>query len=61
MARTKSKYAEKRDGGNQMYGPGCCAHKVTDAQVAAGKERARARGHFDAPPRPSRDADILPN
>ena len=24
----KSKYARKRATGNQMYGPGCCAHKI---------------------------------
>jgi len=24
----KSKYAKKVRAGNQMYGPGCCAHKL---------------------------------
>lgn len=47
----KSKYAEKRESGRMMYGPGCCAHKVTNAQVSASIERARKRGHFD-PPKP---------
>lgn len=43
---TKSRYATKRDQGQQMYGPGCCAHKVTDSQINAAKDRARDRGHF---------------
>lgn len=31
--KKKSKYAEKRESGNMMYGPGCCAHtvQITDA------------------------------
>lgn len=36
----ESKYAKKVAEGNQMYGPGCCAHKVTPAQIAAAKKRA---------------------
>lgn len=24
----RSKYAAKKEAGNQMYGPGCCAHSV---------------------------------
>ena len=28
----KSKYARKRAAGNQMYGPGCCAHKIRTSQ-----------------------------
>jgi hypothetical protein len=47
MSEKKSKYAQKRDGGQQMYGPGCCAHKITDAQIANAKDRARRNGHFD--------------
>lgn len=43
--RRKSKYAEKRDRGDQMYGPGCCAHKVTLSQVNAAKDAAKASGH----------------
>ena len=43
----KSKYAQKFDKGERMYGPGCCAHKVSDAQIAAAKERARKAGHFE--------------
>ena len=60
MSNTKSRYAAKRDAGQQMYGPGCCAHKITDAQVRAAKDRAeRAR------PRPlprwyvGLDADVV--
>jgi hypothetical protein len=45
MAR-RSKYGEKREAGNQMYGPGCCAHKVTDSQVQKAREAAEKRGHF---------------
>lgn len=51
MSTTKSKYAQKRDGGQQMYGPGCCAHKIMDSQIATAKDRARRNGHFDTPPR----------
>lgn len=42
----KSKYAKKLMGGNQMYGPGCCAHTVTQAQINKRKEEARRNGHF---------------
>jgi hypothetical protein len=34
-------YGSKK-GKDQMYGPGCCAHTVTAAQVAAAKARAAA-------------------
>lgn len=27
MSQKQSKYAAKKESGNQMYGPGCCAHK----------------------------------
>lgn len=43
MSQTKSRYATKRDSGQMMYGPGCCAHTVTDAQIAAAKRNARER------------------
>lgn len=28
MASEKSKYEQKRASGNQLYGPGCCAHET---------------------------------
>lgn len=37
----KSKYAAKKEAGNQMYGPGCCAHTVTASQIAQARARAR--------------------
>ena len=43
-------YAAKQARGNQMYGPGCCAHKITSHQVQAAKEKAYKRGHFIGTP-----------
>lgn len=37
----KSKYAAKKEAGNQMYGPGCCAHSVTQPQLNAARARAK--------------------
>jgi len=54
--RSKSHYAQKRDSGQQMYGPGCCAHKVTDAQIQRAKDAARSRGHFEPVYAPRIDA-----
>jgi hypothetical protein len=42
----KSRYAAKKEQGDMMYGPGCCAHTVSAAQVAAAKQRARSEGHL---------------
>lgn len=42
----KSRYADKVKSGTQMYGPGCCAHKVSSEQMAATRRRARESGHF---------------
>ena len=42
----KSHYAAKRDRGDMMYGPGCCAHKVTSQQIAAAKQKAREEGRL---------------
>lgn len=36
----QSRYKEKQMRGEQMYGPGCCAHKLTAAQIDAAKRRA---------------------
>ena len=62
MSNKKSRYAEKRERNEQMYGPGCCAHTVTVAQIEAAKEAARRRGHFNSPAITPRhlglDADI---
>lgn len=33
----KSKYAQKVRSGNQMYGPGCCAHKISRERVLVAK------------------------
>lgn len=41
-----SKYSKKVASGHQMYGPGCCAHTVSLAQINKRKDEARARGHF---------------
>jgi hypothetical protein len=45
-----SHYARKRASGKMMYGPGCCAHFVSDEQVARSKQAAverRRRERFD--------------
>lgn len=44
--KQRSKYAEKRDRGMQMYGPGCCGHKLTLAQLDAHRLRIKKEGHF---------------
>lgn len=44
----RSSYGQKRASGNMMYGPGCCAHKVTPERIAAAKREAHERGHFAA-------------
>lgn len=46
-----SHYARKRASGKMMYGPGCCAHSITDEQLARSREAAekrRRRERFDA-------------
>lgn len=45
-AAGKSAYAIKRASGNQMYGPGCCAHGVTQAQIEKRRAEAKRAGHF---------------
>ena len=40
----KSRYADKQRRGEQMYGPGCCAHGITSEQMAATRRRARESG-----------------
>lgn len=42
----KSRYATKLMSGKMMYGPGCCGHTRSPAQVEAAKEEARRNGHF---------------
>lgn len=42
----ESEYAKKVAAGNQMYGPGCCAHKVSPSQIAAAKKRAFDEGRM---------------
>ncbi len=41
---SKSKYARKVKAGNQMYGPGCCGHKIKDDQIQQAKRAARREG-----------------
>ena len=36
----KSKYSRKVKAGQQMYGPGCCAHKIPPERIAAAKRGA---------------------
>ena len=43
--RAKSKYAQKVASKKQVYGPGCCAHTISEAQVAAAKREAVRSGH----------------
>lgn len=35
----QSHYATKRETSKMMYGPGCCANKMPDGQLASGKAR----------------------
>lgn len=44
--RKKSRYAEKKDSGKQMYGPGCCGHSITAGAIEKVKQAARDRRHF---------------
>ncbi len=39
MSANRSHYAEKRESGKMMYGPGCCANKLTDGNVTSAKAR----------------------
>lgn len=48
--RAKSRYAQKKDGGNQMYGPGCCGHKLTQKQVEDVKAKVREQRHWSWTP-----------
>lgn len=42
----KSKYSRKVKAGQQMYGPGCCAHKISPEKIAAAKRGANlSRGN----------------
>ena len=48
--RKQSKYAQKRSRPeSMMYGPGCCAHAVTAAQVERAKTEARRRESHPIP------------
>jgi hypothetical protein len=44
----ESKYAKKVAEGKQMYGPNCCGHKRTPAQIAAGRKRAIEEGRLQS-------------
>jgi hypothetical protein len=43
----KSAYAAKVARGQQMYGPGCCAHKVSHERVQAAIREARRNERVD--------------
>ncbi len=43
----KSKYGMKRASGRQMYGPGCCAHAITPAQIETAKREADKRRRIE--------------
>lgn len=45
-ATGKSRYKTKQEAGNQLYGPGCCAHTVSEQQVRKAKENARYNGTY---------------
>lgn len=36
----ESKYAKKKASGKQLYGPGCCAHSVTPAEIVRAQRHA---------------------
>lgn len=39
----QSKYARKRSRGQQMYGPGCCAHSLPNSWSAREREEINER------------------
>lgn len=41
-----SRYKAKVDAGNQMYGPGCCGHKITQQRIEAAREEAIREGRI---------------
>lgn len=41
ITKGSSPYAQKVAAGNQMYGPGCCAHKLTQERMEAIRRRAK--------------------
>lgn len=43
MPNTVSSYAAKKMAGKQMYGPGCCAHRITSEQIASNRRRVAQR------------------
>lgn len=46
--RKQSHYARKRaNPSGMMYGPGCCAHAVTQSQIDRAKAEARERERRD--------------
>lgn len=57
--RQKSRYRQKRERGNQLYGPGCCAHSVQHAQIEYRKNAAREHNHKWWVPGTSAEGKIL--
>ena len=43
-----SLYAQKVKRGEQMFGPGCCGHRLTADRIAAAKRLAREEGRVTA-------------
>lgn len=41
ITKGSSKYAQKVARGGQMYGPGCCAHKLTQERMDAIRKRVK--------------------
>ena len=41
ITKGSSDYAKKVARGEQMYGPGCCAHKLTEERMEAIRKRVK--------------------
>ena len=41
ITKGSSPYAKKVAAGNQMYGPGCCAHKLAQERMEAIRRRVK--------------------
>jgi hypothetical protein len=56
----RSRYAMKVRAGQQMYGPGCCGHRITETQVREHRAELRRSGHFSRPAVPSPHGHVPP-
>jgi len=61
-SRSRSRYAEKKASGKQLYGPGCCANSLPAAAIQAAKDRAyrAGQGHRRFAPPPEVVTDFPP-